>query len=186
MIRVGAGTAKGRLLKAPKGERPTLGRVKQTLFDILAGRLEGAVFLDVFAGGGMVGIEALSCGARAATFIEAKARNAALVRENLATCGFSEQARVICAEARRTLLRLAGEGETFRIVFLDPPYDDPRALAGALGALAEANSLLSPEGMIIVQRAGRRPIASLPEPLELYDSRKIGDSALDFLRRKLT
>lgn len=186
MIRVGAGTAKGRLLKAPKGERPTLGRVKQTLFDMLAGRLEGAAFLDVFAGGGIVGIEALSRGARAATFIEAKARNAALVRENLATCGFGAMSRVVCAEARRALLRLAGEGASFQIVFLDPPYNDPRALAGALGALAEANSLLSPEGMIIVQRAGRRPIADLPGSLELYDSRKIGDSALDFLRRKLT
>lgn len=184
MLRVGGGSAKGRLLKAPREERPTLGRMKQTLFDMLAPRLEGSRFLDVFAGSGAVGIEALSRGAEWAGFVEVSPRNCRLIRENLALCGFSEKAEVICAKAERGISRLAKRGEGFQIVFLDPPYEALEALGGALTILAEKGPRLVPSCLVIVQRSRHRPIREVPEALEVFDSRRIGESVLDFLRRR--
>ncbi|NIM07457.1 MAG: 16S rRNA (guanine(966)-N(2))-methyltransferase RsmD [Armatimonadetes bacterium] len=171
-------------MKAPKDERPTLGRVRQTLFDILAAGLGGTRFLDLFAGSGAVGIEALSRGAERATFIEANPYNADLIRENLLRCGFSEMGEVICAEVERALPRLAQRGEQFQIAFLDPPYQDLASLERALKILAEGPDLLFPGGMIIVQRSRRKQIEGSPSSLEVFDSRSIGESALDFFRKR--
>jgi pantetheine-phosphate adenylyltransferase len=183
-MRVGGGQSRGRLLKAPRGERPTLGRVRQTLFDMLAGTLAGGNFLEVFAGGGSVGIEALSRGAARATFIEIKPANAALIRENLSRCGFVPQGEVICAEASRALRKLAKRGGGYNIIFLDPPYEDAAALGRTLAAaLAEAENLLLPGGSIIIERSRRHP-AEPPETLTLRETRIIGDSALDFLSKR--
>ncbi len=191
MLRVGGGSARGRLLKSPACGRPTLGRVKRSLFDILAPRLEGARFLDVFAGSGAVGIEALSRGAAWAVFIEAQPRSAALIRQNLARCGFSDKAAVLCAEAERGLARLGRRGEAFDLLFLDPPYEESSARLRALEKIAENPALLLPGAIIIAERARRIPRGDLPvadspgrNSLEVFDSRTIGDSALDFLRQK--
>jgi len=184
LIRVGGGSARGRLLKAPRRERTTLGRVKQALFDMLAWRLAGTRFLDVFAGSGAVGIEALSRGAQWACFIEARERHGALIRENLARCGLSEKAEVICAEAGRGLAWLTERGKEFDIVFLDPPYGSAAPLRRALQRLAESPVLLAPGGIVIVERARQRPLEEMPEALERVDSRTFGDSVLELLRRK--
>jgi 16S rRNA (guanine(966)-N(2))-methyltransferase RsmD len=184
LIRIGGGRAKGRLLKAPRAGRFTLGRVKQTLFDILSWQVPESRFLDIFAGSGAIGIEALSRGAQRAIFIESKAANAALIRENLARCGFEEQADVICAEASRGLELLARKNESFQIIFLDPPYTNPALLERTLEKLALEENLLAPEGMIVVQRAQRAAIKYLPAALQLNDSRRLGDSALDFIVRR--
>jgi pantetheine-phosphate adenylyltransferase len=182
-MRVGGGQNRGRPLKAPRGERPTLGRVRQTLFDMIAGELAGSNFLEVFSGGGSVGIEALSRGAARATFIELKPANAALIRENLSRCGLSSQGEVLCAEASRGLGKLAKRGEGYNYIFLDPPYEDRAALGRALARLGEAENLLLPGGSIIVERSRRNP-AAVAEGLTLVRTRIIGDSALDFLNKR--
>jgi 16S rRNA (guanine(966)-N(2))-methyltransferase RsmD len=183
LLRVAGGIARGRILKAPKQERPTLGRAKQSLFDILAGRLEGIRFLDLFAGSGAVGIEALSQGAAWATFVELKPRNASLIRENLAVCRFSERAEVFCGEAARVLSRLSRRGESCDMIFLDPPYQNPADFVRALGIIAEKNSLLAPQGIIILQRNRRAGLREVLSSFEVFDTREIGETAIDFLRR---
>ncbi len=113
------GIAGGRKLKSPKGEtvRPTTDHVKQAIFNILQFDLEGRKVLDLFAGTGQLGIEALSRGAREAVFTDRSRESVRLVRENLKTCGLS--ARVLESDALGFLAR----GECFDIIFIDPPYD---------------------------------------------------------------
>jgi 16S rRNA (guanine966-N2)-methyltransferase len=184
LLRVSGGSARGRRLKAPRGARPTLGRLKQSLFDMLAWQLPGCRFLDLFAGSGAVGIEALSRGAVRATFVEAAAASVALIRQNLAACDMTGQAEVIKADARQALAKLAERkpAESFDIIFLDPPYADLKVLLEALAGLAEHRSLVTPQGKIIVERSKRLVVENLPEDLVLVDTRTIGDSVLDIIK----
>ena len=118
-MRVIAGEFRSRRLKSMPGSdvRPTPDRLRETLFDILAPRIEGATFIDGYAGTGSVGIEALSRGARHAVFIERNADAAALIRENLALLGLTAKATVAKSTARSALARYHGD-----IIFIDPPY----------------------------------------------------------------
>src|ERR687884_143123 len=122
-MRVIAGRYKGRRLDAPdwEGLRPTSDKLRETLFNILAPRIEGARVLDGYAGTGAVGIEALSRGASHVTFVERDRRAQALVAENLAACGITDRYVIIRASVARALdgLRAA----RFEIMFFDPPYD---------------------------------------------------------------
>ena len=119
-MRVISGTAKGRRLKSVPGEstRPVTDRVKEAVFSILSGAVEGSEFLDLFAGTGGVGVEALSRGARRATFVEKSPRAVAVIRENLELTGLSEKAVVVRADVFRFLERAAG---TYDIVYVAPP-----------------------------------------------------------------
>jgi 16S rRNA (guanine966-N2)-methyltransferase len=185
LIRISGGSERGRRLKSPRGARPTLGRVKKSLFDILAWRLSECSFLDLFAGSGAVGIEALSRGAERAFFVESHAQQASVIRENLSLCGLAEKADVFRGDAARALDWLAGRAiEPFDIMFLDPPYADRDTLDRALKALATHASLLANDGVIIVERARRMPVPEWPEPFEIADSRIFGDTILDFLRMR--
>jgi pantetheine-phosphate adenylyltransferase len=125
-MRVIAGSAKGRPLVAGRGMavRPTADKVKGALFNIVASRfeLESAQLLDLFAGSGALGIEALSRGAAAVTFVEQAATAARVLRENVQRCGFSDRARVLQLPVQRALAQLAGSGTRFDGVFADPPY----------------------------------------------------------------
>jgi len=124
-MRIIAGRLRGRRLKGPRGLelRPTGDRLKETLFDILGPAIEGTVVLDVFAGTGSVGLEALSRGAREVVFIESNQEAARLIRQNLAICGISSGFRLVNQDAFPAL-RLLGRGDfSADIVFLDPPYE---------------------------------------------------------------
>ena len=120
-MRVITGSARGRRLKELEGQetRPTTDRVKESIFNIIQFDVEGSRVLDLFAGTGQLGIEALSRGAAAAVFVEQRRDAAALVRENLKITGLTDRARVVNGEA---LSYLASAGEKFDIIFLDPPY----------------------------------------------------------------
>src|SRR5512147_1594489 len=121
-MRIIAGSLKGRRLAAPKWEglRPTSDKLRETLFNILAPRIEGAVVLDGYAGTGAVGIEALSRGAAHVTFVERDARAAALIDTNLKRCGVTDRYAIIRARFAGTERTPAGG--RFDLVFLDPPY----------------------------------------------------------------
>ncbi len=123
--------------------RPTPDRLRETLFDVLQTRIEGAVFVDVYAGTGAVGIEALSRGAARAIFVEKDRRAVEVIHENLATLGLEGRAKV--AHGSAALMLAAHQGE---IVFLDPPYDRPREYAAALEILGEA-----PPPLTVVQHS---------------------------------
>ena len=124
-MRIIAGEYRGRKLGSPRGDalRPTADRLKETLFDILGPAIRGAVVLDVFAGTGSIGLEALSRGAREAVFVESSAAAVRLIRENLERCGIRSGYRLIRQDAFTALRILAKEGFAADFAFLDPPYD---------------------------------------------------------------
>ncbi len=124
-MRIITGTARGRRLKTLENldVRPTAERVKEGLFSALQFSMEGRRVLDMFAGSGQLGLEALSRGASSALFLEQSPKAAAVVRENIAACGFEDRSRVVQTES---LSYLKNSGELFDIAFIDPPYADER------------------------------------------------------------
>lgn len=178
-MRVIAGDYKGRVLKAPswEGLRPTSDRLRETLFNVLATRVRGARVLDVYAGTGANGIEALSRGAAAATFIESDRRAQALIEENLARCGIAEGCAIIRAPARRAYDML-GRGPSFvpfDIILLDPPYDQPAAQA-----MTGVDALVAPGGVVVFEHARRTSAPDVVGRLVRTRDLVSGDSALAF------
>jgi 16S rRNA (guanine(966)-N(2))-methyltransferase RsmD len=182
-MRVIAGSAKGRRLKAPDtlDTRPILDRVKTALFDILAPDIPDARFLDLFAGTGQIGIEALSRGAASATFVEMSPEIAKLVRENLTITRLEANAEVIRADAFAFLRNAHTQRRQYDIVYVAPPQYKQLA-AQALERLDRA-PLTAHGGLVIVQihpreRADFEPLAL--SHLRLYDERTYGSTLLMF------
>ncbi len=123
MIRIIGGEAKGRKLKAPRGQetRPTLGRIRQVLFDLLQREVQGTSFLDLFAGTGIVALEALSRGASKAVLVERKESMVRIIRENVSLLGYQDRVRILQGDAMRIAQKLVPLGP-FGIIFADPPY----------------------------------------------------------------
>jgi 16S rRNA (guanine966-N2)-methyltransferase len=179
-VRVIAGDLKGRRLKSPvwPGLRPTSDRLRETLFDILSDRVRGARVLDGYAGTGALGIEALSRGARAATFVESDRRAAALIAENAAHCGIADQCVIIRGSLDRALASLR-EGEPFDIVLLDPPYalgDEPDAI------LASVAGVIAPDGILVLEHSRRGAPPDTSGSLIRTRTVVAGDSALSWYR----
>jgi len=188
-MRVVTGEAKGRKLKAPKtmGTRPIIDRVKTALFDILSTRVEETRFLDLFAGTGSVGIEALSRGAAQATFIEMNYSVLKLARENLKITGLGDRAETIHADAFKFLQANAAPASDqarqreYDIIYVAPPQYHEMA-ARAL-ALLDTSPLLAGDGLVIVQihPKERTGVAAIPlARLALTDERKYGSTLLMF------
>ena len=186
-MRVVAGTAKGRHLKSPNSTktRPIIDRVKTALFDILADRVEDAEVLDLFGGVGSVGIEALSRGARHATFVELDSGIAEILRENLRITGTLDRAEVIRGDAFRYLQTAAATHRLFDLIYIAPPQYHQLA-AQALRQL-DATPLTTPDGLIIVQIDPRErlDLATLtPLHFDLTDERKYGSTLLMFYEHR--
>jgi 16S rRNA (guanine(966)-N(2))-methyltransferase RsmD len=171
-MRIIAGEFRSRRLKSIPGAatRPTPDRLRETLFNILGTRVEGATFLDAYAGTGAVGLEALSRGASHAFFLERSRHALEIIRENIASLNLEARATVTPGLALLTLPRHAA-----KIVFLDPPYDLEREYAAALDLLAE-----TPPEMIIVQHSVRLSLADTYGPLRRTRIVRQGDNALSF------
>lgn len=177
-MRIIAGRLRGRRLQAPTwdGLRPTSDRLRETLFNVLAPRLSGAVVLDGYAGTGAVGIEALSRGAAHVVFVERDARAARLIASNLDRCGVADRYAIIRADIGR--LSRPGGDRQFDLVLLDPPYDEPELEP----CVARTASWLAAEGVLVLEHARRR--MSPPVAGGLIRTRVLhsGDSALSFYR----
>lgn len=178
-MRVIAGQARGRKLQAGRGRaiRPTGSKVRGAIFSILGSRhdLDGIEILDLFAGAGGLGIEALSRGARAVTFVEGDAGAARILRGNLERCGLRDTGRVIQAQLPAALRRLAGKAR-FGGVFLDPPYG--KGLVGATLAQLGQLDLLEPGGWVVAEHAVEEEVAGRYGSLRLTDERRYGKTAL--------
>ena len=174
-----AGTARGRRLKGgrERGLRPTSDLVRGAMFDMLQSM--GADFarvLDLYAGTGALGIEALSRGAGWCDFVEKDARVCRLVRENLELAGFAEKAAVFCLPLERALTKLTGE---YSLILADPPYQDEKA-EGVLQDVA-ASSLVGPDTIILLEHS-KRKVPPEFAPLRLATSRRHGDTVISIYR----
>ena len=183
-MRIIAGKFRSQPLAAPKGwkTRPTSDRLRETLFNVLAPRIENAVFADLFAGTGAVGIEALSRGARQVYFAENATAPLEALRANLKNFRLGSEAQVEPAGTLSLLRRLRTQGVLLDIVFLDPPYSDQTAYESTLQHLAEI-STLSADGLVVVEHARRSPLPKISECLQPYRTIEQGEAALTFFRR---
>jgi len=179
--RVTAGTSRGRLLKTPPGRatRPTTALVREALFNIIGDSIRGARVLDLFAGAGTLGIEALSRGAASATFVERDRACATIVAENLAATGFAQQGDVANADAIDWLRARDGDLGAYNLLLLDPPYQDSGTLTAALQALDRAP--LRDEALLVVEHHRNQPLPTL-QRLSFVRDRDYGTTRLTFLR----
>uniref|UniRef100_A0A7C1FE60 16S rRNA (Guanine(966)-N(2))-methyltransferase RsmD n=1 Tax=Ammonifex degensii TaxID=42838 RepID=A0A7C1FE60_9THEO len=180
-MRVIAGTAKRCRLVGPAGRsiRPTPERVREALFSILAARIPKACFLDLFAGTGSVGIEALSRGAARVIFVERNERAVNLIRENLRRTGLAGPRAIVYQQDSLAALNiLARKGERFDVIYIDPPYRKGYEYK-ALGLIATKN-LLVPEGLAIAESDWRNELPQEIGSLVLWRRARYGDTLLSF------
>lgn len=181
-MRVIAGIARGMKIKAPRGEavRPTADRVRKALFSILSPRVIGAVVVDLFAGSGAVGIEALSRGAEACFFVDNEQKHLEIVRDNLKRTGLDGQARLLCRDAISALLHFSGEKLQADLIFADPPYHSdliPKVLQAVY-----THQLLQKEGLLVIEHASGN--TGWAEEYPQRKQKKYGDTRLTLLSWK--
>lgn len=179
-MRIGAGHYRGRTLKTPKGAatRPSSGMVRAALFNILAARIPGARLLDLYAGCGSVGLEALSRGATHATFVEKAHLALACLRENIAALGLGEQVTVYPSPVERLLEQLVAH-EEFDLIFLDPPFAQLHAYLTVLKYVA-SGGLLASGGILIAQHDARLMLPDAQGMLYCFRRQRVGDNMLAF------
>ncbi|MCC6995287.1 MAG: 16S rRNA (guanine(966)-N(2))-methyltransferase RsmD [Deltaproteobacteria bacterium] len=184
-MRISGGAARGRPLEAPRGDatRPTADRTRESVFNILGNQLDlsRARVLDVFAGSGALGLEAISRGAPSAVLVDHDAAAVAVMRRNLTALGreaAGHPVRIVKDDAARAITRLAQTGDRFELCFLDPPYAAVAALAAALARLP---AVLAPGAVVVVEYDRRSP-PTWPPGLSPEDVREYGDTRVAFLR----
>ena len=180
-MRVITGSARGRRLRELEGTdtRPTTDRVKEGLFSIIQFDIEGRRVLDLFAGTGQLGIEALSRGAASAVFVDQRREAASLVEENLRLTGLADRARVVCGDA---LAFLSGSKERYDLIFLDPPYGSG-LLEKAAGA-AERFDILREHGIMVCESDAAEEPPALSAPYRLHRTYRYGRVRLTVYHRE--
>jgi 16S rRNA (guanine(966)-N(2))-methyltransferase RsmD len=185
-MRIIAGSYRSRPLKAPPGlsTRPSSDRLRETLFNVLAPRVQGAAFLDLYAGSGAVGIEALSRGAACVTFVERAPAALKALRGNLERLGIGSEFRIHSGSVG-AFLRLAAKAspkqERYEVVFLDPPYDEEREYAATLVLLGgSATALLAPGALVVAEHARKQALDDRYGSLNRIRQLKQGDAILSF------
>jgi 16S rRNA (guanine(966)-N(2))-methyltransferase RsmD len=176
-MRVIAGSARGLRLTAPPGQdiRPTLDRVRESLFNILMPRIEGARFLDLFAGTGANGIEALSRGAQHAVFVEKDRQALVAIRNNLLQTRLAKAGEILVLDLPRQMERING---SFDIVFADPPYAFD-AYSELLEGIAN-HGLIAEKGLLVIEHARRAALHAVYGALERIRETRYGDTRLSF------
>ena len=179
-MRVITGTARGKRLKELPGmdTRPTTDKVKESIFNIVQFDVEGRKVLDLFGGTGQLGIEALSRGAAFCSFVDLRKEAAALIRDNVALCGFTDRAKVIQGDY---LSFLTGSREKFDLILLDPPYASgllEKALETAAGI-----DILSENGIMVCESAAETVLPTLSEPYRKGKDYRYGKIKLTVYRR---
>lgn len=182
-MRVIAGIHKGKRLRSDQGlhVRPTSDRLRETLFNILSPSIDGADFLDLCAGSGAVGIEALSRGAARATFVEHSRRALTALVDNLARCGIGDEAELVQRDALSAVKQFIQAGRRFDFIFCDPPYASP--LYAPLLELLGTQPLLKEDGRLIVEHHAKHPIAEAVGRLRRFRAVRQGESTLSFFSR---
>jgi len=185
-LRIISGSARGRRLLSPKNSliRPTADRVKESLFNILNVLIAGydsCRALDIFAGTGNLGIEALSRGAAYAFFIDSHKESVSLVIKNLRMLGFTDRGRVIESEALSALRSLGKREAHFQLVFVDPPYR--QGLSEKVLEFLASSNLIDEYSLVIVETSSNELLQTAFDNLREFDRRVYGDTAIVFFRR---
>ena len=178
-MKVIAGTAKGTILKTPGGlkTRPTSGKVKAAFFNIIGEQVLNTCFLDLFSGTGGMGIEALSRGSSYSVFVEKERFCVKIIKDNLKKSRFLDKAAVLHNDAHVALKRLAKQGFTFDVIYIDPPYIY-RAISKLIADLDKFN-LLVPGGVLGVERDSREPIEGIHFlPYSFWQKKRYGNTQL--------
>ncbi|MDF2459587.1 MAG: putative Ribosomal small subunit methyltransferase [Nitrospira sp.] len=177
-MRVIAGSHRGRRLSAAQGRslRPTSDKVRGALFSILGPRVSGSRFLDLYAGTGAVGIEALSRGAIVVTFVESDPTAMQVLHNNLTTCGLLEQAELRREPAEQFLRQRQWQHAPYEIVFADPPYADPQAVELVLGGWTIG--LLTPDAVMVIEQDARAELPAATNDARFTRRYRYGDTAL--------
>ena len=180
-MRVLTGQFKGKKLKVPRGKslRPTAARIKKSIFDILGSEVPGTKVLDLFSGSGNLGIEALSLGAESCVFVEKNPATAGVIAQNLRSCGYTQQSRILNFDFRKALSMLSAENYGFDLVFIDPPYEfyektKPHSLASEIGIV------IGERGIMVIEHPSGNVMKS--EGFQVK-TRKYGGTSVSFLRR---
>ncbi len=175
-MRITGGSGRGRRLRVPAGDRvrPTSDKVKQALFNILGERVQGARFLDLFAGAGGIGLEALSRDAGKVVFVDSARESLSAIRQNIEALGCGDRALVIASKAESFLKKPSG---SYDIIFLDPPY---RMELEPLLAQISAAGILAPGGLVVAEHFKKQLSPERSGSLERYREAVYGDTALAF------
>jgi 16S rRNA (guanine966-N2)-methyltransferase len=192
-LRIIGGKAKGRRLQTPSTRtakysgqliRPTADRGREALFSIIGREVENATVLDLYAGTGALGLEALSRSARQAVFVDNSLHAVQIINKNVALCGFDDRTHVFKRDLSKGLYFLTKQlpGATFSIVFIDPPYRKGLS-AGILQELAVVD-FLSPEALIVVEEDALIELSAQVAELTLVDQRRYGETGFWFYRQK--
>ncbi len=184
-MRVVGGSAKGRRLVtfSDVSVRPTTDRVREAIFNVLVQGSQNFKFkkaLDLFAGTGALGVEALSRGVEQVFFIDKNRRAAEVIKKNLALCGFTDRARVLIKDAKRALEGFKKAEARFGLIFIDAPYADFSLMQEALLLIVE-NRLLEPGGVVVCEVSKKHSFAEPPAGLRLVNEKKYGDTLVYFL-----
>jgi 16S rRNA (guanine966-N2)-methyltransferase len=181
-MRITGGESRGKPIYVPKGAavRPTSDRVREALFAVLYS-VSGKTFLDLFAGSGGIGLEALSRGARKAVLVEKDTRLIRAMKKNLAECGFEGRYEIMAMEVRKCVRLLAEQRKRFEILFADPPYG--KGLARETLEYLRGGDIVSPNGVVVLQHSTREALGgSYGEAFTLTDQKRYGDTVLSFLK----
>lgn len=180
-MRIISGTARGRTIVAPAGDRtrPTQDKVRESLFNIIRWDVMEARILDLFAGTGALSLESLSRGAQSAVLVDTDRAACEAIRKNIAACRMEDKARLIVRDYRQAMDQLAREGEVFDVVFLDPPYRMENT--GEMCAALYDKGLLAKQFLLVVEhKRGLAPLVD--ERFEAFDQRDYGDTQITFIR----
>lgn len=180
-MRIIGGQLRGKKLSPVRSSvvRPTSDRLREAVFNIVSGRIEGATVLDLYAGTGALGIEALSRGAHRAVFVDRSRQAVALISRNIQLCGLQHRSTVIRWDIIRNLNCLSNQDQGFDLVFVDPPYD--RGLVRPTLQTLLQQRLLAATAQLIVEHSLSEEIAPIPDGLDIRDSRKYGKTLVSIL-----
>jgi 16S rRNA (guanine966-N2)-methyltransferase len=184
-VRIISGERRGKKLLAVHGmsTRPTADRIRESIYNIISARIANASVLDLFAGTGILGIEALSRGARFALLIDNSREPVETIRKNLIACQFETRARVIQHDIQNGLRWLKSDGTLFNLVFVDPPYH--QALADSALSHLHDSGALSPEALIVVEHSVAAPLTELPPGFNRIDERNYGKTLVTFIHNTI-
>jgi 16S rRNA (guanine(966)-N(2))-methyltransferase RsmD len=186
LIRIISGTSKGRRLATLKDKtlRPTTDRVKESIFNILGEEIQESVVLDLFAGTGNLGMEALSRGAKRVLFVEKGRQAVRLIKKNTSQCSMEERSKILSMDVNRAIDALSEQAESFDLILMDPPYG--KGLIEKTLLKLDSKRIYREDSILMIEHDRREPLPDSMANWRLVRQRRIGDTVISFLKPRLS